>query len=86
MKNPLRSRAMVVTVGGLLLGGGVALTDVAGASSIRFSDFTPLASSAGPTADEAARSRSATLPCSSGPWPIARRNWQRARPTPATGT
>ena len=54
MRNPLRSRAMVVTVGGLLLGGGVALTDVAGASSIRFSDFTPLASSAGPTADEAA--------------------------------
>ena len=54
MKNPLRSRAMVVTVGGLLLGGSVALTDVAGASSVRFSDFTPLASSAGPTADEAA--------------------------------
>jgi hypothetical protein len=54
MKNPLRSRAMVVTVGGVLLGGSVALTDVAGASSVRFSDFTPLASSAGPTADEAA--------------------------------
>ncbi|MGH9287213.1 MAG: alkaline phosphatase PhoX [Acidimicrobiales bacterium] len=54
MRNPLRSRAVVVTVGGLLLGGGVALTDVAGASSIRFSDFTPLTSSAGPAADEAA--------------------------------
>jgi uncharacterized protein len=54
MKNPLRSGAMVVTVGGLLLGGGVALTDVVAASSIRFSDFTPLASSAGPAADEAA--------------------------------
>jgi uncharacterized protein len=54
MKNPLRSRAMVVvTVGGMLVG-GVALTDVASASSIRFSDFTPLASSSGPTADEAA--------------------------------
>lgn len=53
MRNPLRSRAMVITVGGLLLGGGVALTDVAGASGTRFSDFTPLTSSAGPTADEA---------------------------------
>jgi uncharacterized protein len=54
MRKPLRSRAMVVTVGGLLLGGGVALAGVAGASSTRFSDFTPLTSSAGPTADEAA--------------------------------
>jgi hypothetical protein len=53
MKIPLRSGAIVVTMAGLLLGGGVALPDAAGAGSIRFSDFTPLASSAGPTADEA---------------------------------
>jgi uncharacterized protein len=54
MRNPLRSRAMAVMVAGLLLGGGVAFTEVAGASGIRFSDFTPLTSSAGPTAGEAA--------------------------------
>jgi uncharacterized protein len=40
-------------MGGLLLAGAVALTEVAGANSLRFSDFTPLPNSAGPTADEA---------------------------------
>ena len=42
-----RSRARFIAVGGLLLAGVVA-----GASGLRFSDFTPLATSAGPTADE----------------------------------
>ena len=41
-------RARLVTVGGLLLAGTVAF-----AHGTRFSDFTPLAGSAGPTADEA---------------------------------
>ncbi len=52
MKNPLRRRAKLVTMGGLLTVGTLVLADVAGANSVRFSDFTPLASSAGPTADE----------------------------------
>ena len=52
MKNPLRRRAKLVTMGGLLAVGTLVLADVAGANSVRFSDFTPLASSAGPTADE----------------------------------
>jgi hypothetical protein len=42
-------RAALVTLGGLLLAGAVLVAD-----GTRFSDFTPLASSAGPTADEAA--------------------------------
>lgn len=40
-------RATLITAGSLLLAGTVLLGD-----SIRFSDFTPLSSSAGPTADE----------------------------------
>ncbi len=52
MKNPLRRRAKLVTMGGLLAVGTLVLADVAGANNVRFSDFTPLASSAGPTADE----------------------------------
>ncbi len=42
------AHASLVTAGGLLLAGSVALAD-----GIRFSDFAPLAASAGPTADEA---------------------------------
>ena len=42
-------RARLVTVGGLLLAGTVLVAD---APHTRFSDFTPLASSAGPTIDE----------------------------------
>jgi len=42
-------RATLVTAGGLLLAGTVLFAD-----GTRFSDFTPLVSSAGPTADEAA--------------------------------
>jgi hypothetical protein len=45
---------MVAVVGALLVGGSVALPDAAGATGTRFSDFTPLTASAGPTADEAA--------------------------------
>ena len=41
-------RASLATVGGLLLAGTLLFAD-----GTRFSDFTPLASSAGPTADEA---------------------------------
>ena len=52
MKTPSRGRARLATVGGLLAG-ALALADVAGANGVRFSDFTPLASSAGPTATEA---------------------------------
>jgi uncharacterized protein len=53
VKNPPScSRAKVVTLGGLLVAGTLALPSVANASSVRFSDFTPLAGSAGPTADE----------------------------------
>ncbi len=48
-------RAMVVVTGGLLAAGAVTLADAAaGANGVRFSDFTPLASSAGPATDEAA--------------------------------
>jgi uncharacterized protein len=42
-------RARLIAAGGLLLAGTVLFAD-----GTRFSDFTPLASSAGPTADEAA--------------------------------
>jgi sugar lactone lactonase YvrE len=54
MTNLLRRRAVVAALGALLVGGTVAMPHVAGASGTRFSDFTPLAGSAGPTADEAA--------------------------------
>jgi hypothetical protein len=40
-------------VSGLALAGVLAAGGVAAADNVRFSDFTPLASSAGPTADEA---------------------------------
>lgn len=43
------ARAGMVTAGGLLLASTAALAD----DDLRFSDFTPLAASAGPTADEA---------------------------------
>ncbi len=48
MRTPL-DRARLVALGGLLLASAVLLAD-----STRFSDFTPLTSSAAPTADEAA--------------------------------
>ncbi len=41
--------ARLVTAGGLVLAGSILVAD-----GTRFSDFTPLATSAGPTADEAA--------------------------------
>ena len=41
-------RARFLTIGGLLLAGGLVV-----AHAIFFSDFTPLTASAGPTADEA---------------------------------
>ncbi len=47
-----RHRAQVAAIGGLLLAGAIVSADAAGARSTRFSDFTPLAASAGPTADE----------------------------------
>jgi hypothetical protein len=43
----------LLTAGGLLLSGALALADVADASGTRFSSFTPLPASAGPTPDEA---------------------------------
>jgi uncharacterized protein len=54
MTKLLRHRAVVGALGALLVGGTVAMPDAAGASPTRFSDFIPLTSSAGPTADEAA--------------------------------
>lgn len=46
--NMLRSGALVASLGGVLLAAAVLTAD-----GTRFSDFTPLAASAGPTADEA---------------------------------
>ncbi len=75
--------AKLVTVGGLLLAGTVLS---AGGHGLRFSDFTPLPTSAGPTADEA-------MPITFGnpafrQESIADRNTQRALAsrTPGTGT
>ncbi|WP_427384303.1 alkaline phosphatase PhoX [Janibacter sp. G56] len=50
MKSPLRAG---VVAGSVLLTGLVATAGGASADSVRFSDFTPLAASAGPTATEA---------------------------------
>jgi hypothetical protein len=41
-----------MTMSGLLMAGVAVMPDPAGASPVRFSDFTPLTASAGPTADE----------------------------------
>ena len=51
MTNQIRGR--LVAVGGTVLAGTFALAGVADAAAVRFSDYTPLAVSAGPTADEA---------------------------------
>ena len=53
MQQLTRSRVKPVIVGGLVVAGSIVGVDVANANGVRFSDFTPLASSAGPTADEA---------------------------------
>jgi hypothetical protein len=53
MQQLTRSRAKPVIVGCLVVAGSVVGVDVANADGVRFSDFTPLAASAGPTADEA---------------------------------
>ena len=73
-------RARLVTVGGLLLAGTVAFADGDGP---RFSDFTPLASSAGPTMDESA-------PITFGnpdflQWSIAEREFQLSAGKPNSG-
>lgn len=52
MRTRKRSRAFLA-IGGLPLACAVAFASSAGASSTRFSDFVPLPSSAGPTANEA---------------------------------
>ena len=46
-------RRLLLAASGLVLAGVLAAGGIAVADSVRFSDFTPLASSAGPTADEA---------------------------------
>ena len=51
MSNQIRGRR--VAVGATVLAGAIAFAGVAGAAAVRFSDFTPLAASAGPTANEA---------------------------------
>lgn len=48
-----QNRGRLVAVGGTVLAGAFAFTGVAGAAAIRFSDYTPLAASAGPTTNEA---------------------------------
>ena len=53
MQQLTRSRVKPVIVGGLLVAGSIVGVDVANANGVRFSDFMPLASSAGPTSDEA---------------------------------
>ncbi len=52
MKSPSRRLMKLVTVGGLLAGATLA-ADIVGADGVRFSDYTPLPASAGPTANEA---------------------------------
>ena len=73
------NRARLVTVGGLILAGTVAFAD-----GIRFSDFTPLASSAGPTIAESS-------PITFGnaefrQWSIADREFQLGSPKPNSGS
>lgn len=51
MKNSTRARA--ITVGGATLAALTAVSGPASADGMRFSDFTPLTTSAGPTSDEA---------------------------------
>lgn len=52
MSSPSRRRAQVATFGALLASATLVAADLAGADGQRFADFTPLAASAGPTADE----------------------------------
>jgi uncharacterized protein len=54
MRHSVHPRALVAVAGGILLTGSLLAGEIAGAAGLRFSDFTPLTSSAGPTADEAA--------------------------------
>ena len=75
------NRVRLVTVGGLLFAGTVAF---AGGDGPRFSDFTPLASSAGPTLDERA-------PITFGnpdfrQWSIADRQFQLSTLKPNSGS
>ena len=53
MQRLTRGRAKPLIVGCLLASASIVGADVAHADGVRFSDFTPLAASAGPTADEA---------------------------------
>ena len=53
MQQLTRSRAKPLIVGCLLAAASIVGADVANADGVRFSDFTPLTASAGPTADEA---------------------------------
>ena len=78
--------ARVIT-GGAVIVGVIATSGVAMADGLRFSDFTPLPSSAGPTADEAApitfgnpafQQRSIAVQCTSSS--------PRASPTAVSGT
>jgi hypothetical protein len=57
-------RAKMLTAGGLLVAGTALFAD---GDPIRFSDFTPLTSSAGPTANESAPITFGNLTFSSGP-------------------
>lgn len=53
MKKSTMDRTKLGGVAGLLLVGALGAPDAAGAAGVRFSDFTPLAASASPTANEA---------------------------------
>ena len=70
------TRARLLAAGGLLLAGTALIAD-----GTRFSDFTPLVSSAGPTIDESAPSPSAIPPFGSGPSRTAMRIWRPSSPT-----
>ena len=81
MPKKIRHRSLLITVGGVLLAGTIAFAD-----GTRFSDFTPLASSAGPTADESAPITFGNPRLSSGPSRSAMPSSLPASPTPAVGT
>lgn len=48
-----RRRGTVAALAGLMMGGAIFSADLAAADDVRFASFTPLATSAGPTANEA---------------------------------
>ena len=83
MRKSARSRARLVTLGGLTLA-GVLTADIAGAANVRFADFAPLAASAPPAANEATPITFGTA--SLQPRSVADRTSQLAAGAPNTGS